>query len=116
MRGQQRTRAVISGQSRTFPRVVAYLRYRGRTAPESLNQRRLQVHDAHGQPLSVEGPYGNMWWCSVDYYLTGTKSGVLCVSEFATSLVIYTDDGGEHRNAPHRYPIQLTAGELTTID
>jgi RNA polymerase sigma factor (sigma-70 family) len=95
---------------------IAYLRYRGSTAPESVNQRRLALLDAYDRALVVEGPYCGMWWRSFDYYLTGTKSGVLCVSELATTLVIYTDDGGEHRNEAHRVPIRLVAGELTTID
>ena len=49
------------------------------------------------------------------YWLRGTKSPVLAVSELATTLVIYSD-GSQKSNEPHRYPIRLVAGEVTTID
>jgi protocatechuate 3,4-dioxygenase beta subunit len=95
---------------------VAYLRYLGRRAPESNNQLRLEVRDAQDRPLIVEGPYAGDWMRSSMYWLSGTKSPVLAVSELATTLVIYSDDGSQHRNEPHRYPIRLVAGEVTTID
>jgi hypothetical protein len=95
---------------------VAYLRWLGRKAPESVNQLRLELHDADDRPLAIEGPYMGSWYSSSTFYLTGARSGVLAVSELATTLVVYSDDGAEHRDEPHRYPIRLTAGEVTTID
>jgi len=95
---------------------VAYLRYLGGDAPESHNQLRLELRDAQDRPLLIEGPYAGQWMRGPMYWLSGTKSPVLAVSELATTLVIYSDDGGQHRNEPHRYPIRLVAGEVTTID
>lgn len=40
---------------------------------------------------------------------------MLATSEFAKTLVIYTDDGMERRNEAHRFPILLVPGEVTVI-
>jgi len=94
---------------------VAYLRYLGGDAPESHNQLRLELRDAQDRPLHIEGPYEGNWMRGPMYWLSGTKSPVLAVSELATTLVIYSD-GSQKSNEPHRYPIRLVAGEVTTID
>ena len=91
-------------------------RYRAENPPASSNQRRLAVLDDRDRELVIEGPYLDSWLRGYRHYMNGDRTGVLETSEFATTLVIYTDDGMEKRDEPHRYPIQLVPGEITVIE
>ncbi len=90
-------------------------RYRAENPPPSSNQRRLAVLDDRDRQLVVEGPYLGSWLRGYIHFMSGGRTGVLETSELATTLVIYTDDGMEKRDEPHRYPIRLVPGEITVI-
>ncbi|MCA8976652.1 MAG: carboxypeptidase regulatory-like domain-containing protein, partial [Planctomycetes bacterium] len=112
---EARTRARMLEREIVLGRIVRF-RYRSESVPASHNQRRLQVLDAQDRPLVIAGPYMGSIIRGYQHYMNDGKTGVLMTSELATTLVIYTDDGSEHRNQPHRFPIHLQPGEITVIE